>query len=265
MKKIYLEITNNCNLNCNFCLKNNRKKENMSLDDFKLILPKLKGYTNYLYFHVYGEPLMNPNINSLIDYASKDFKINITTNGYLINKIKNNKNIRQVNISLHSYDSKYKVSISDYLNNIINSVNSLKEYTFISYRIWVNNSYTKEILDYISNYYSVSVSTDSSIKLDNNVYLDFSNEFIWPELSNSVTINNGTCYGLRDHIGILVDGTIVPCCLDTRGIINLGNIYNDSLDDVLNSKRVINMVNGFKCNKRVEELCKKCNFLKNKK
>ncbi len=102
-KKIYVEITNNCNLNCSFCIKNSRPIESISIDRFKILLDKLKPYTDYLYFHILGEPLMHKSINELIDIASSNFNINITTNGYLINRIKDNKNIRQLNISLHSY------------------------------------------------------------------------------------------------------------------------------------------------------------------
>ena len=112
-KKIYLEITNNCNLNCSFCIKNNRQKKFMNIDDYKIILNKLKTYTKYLYFHVSGEPLLHPLINTFIDIGSKDYFINITTNGYLIKRIKDNHNIRQVNISMHSYDNKYKISLTE--------------------------------------------------------------------------------------------------------------------------------------------------------
>ena len=97
-KKVYIEITNNCNLSCDFCPHNKRKNEFITLDNFNIILDKLENYTKYLYLHVLGEPLLHPNINEIIDVASKRYKINITTNGYLIDKIKNNKNIRQINI-----------------------------------------------------------------------------------------------------------------------------------------------------------------------
>ena len=120
-KKIYVEITNSCNLNCDFCIKNKRDNKFISIDEFKLLLDKIKDYTNYLYFHVLGEPLLHPKINELIDIASNDFKINITTNGYLIDRIKDNKNIRQLNISLHSFDDKYKIKLIDYLNNIFDT------------------------------------------------------------------------------------------------------------------------------------------------
>ena len=47
-KKIYLEITNNCNLNCDFCIKNSRPNKYMIFEDFKTILSKLEPYTKYL-------------------------------------------------------------------------------------------------------------------------------------------------------------------------------------------------------------------------
>jgi MoaA/NifB/PqqE/SkfB family radical SAM enzyme len=101
-KKIYVEITNSCNLNCSFCIGHTRKKEFITIDKFKLLLDKIKNHTDYLYFHLMGEPLIHPYINDLIDIASNNFNTNITTNGYFIDRIKDNKHIRQINISLHS-------------------------------------------------------------------------------------------------------------------------------------------------------------------
>ena len=145
-KKIYVEITNACNLSCDFCIKNQRELKFMSEKEFKIILEKLKNHTKYLYFHVLGEPLMHPKINEFINLASLSYKVNITTNGYLIEKIKNNKNIRQLNISLHSYNSKYNINLDDYLNHIFEVVDTL-ENTFISYRLWVDSSNVDKVLN----------------------------------------------------------------------------------------------------------------------
>ena len=260
-KKIYIEVTNACNLNCNFCIKNNRKIEYITIKKFKLIIEKIKPYTDYLYFHVLGEPLLHPNINELINIASNNFKINITTNGYFISKIKDNKNIRQLNISLHSFDIKYKVDLNDYLNNIFNTIDNMKN-TYISLRLWVKSKWNNNIIDYINNRYNINI--DSNVKdhkINNHIFINNFHEFIWPDLNNNYYSEVGKCYGLKDHIGILVDGTVIPCCLDSRGIINLGNIYIEDLENLLNSKRVINIKNNFKCNKKIEELCKHCNFL----
>lgn len=263
-KKIYLEITNNCNLNCDFCIKNKRKKEYMKKSDFINILNKIKNHTNYLYFHLLGEPLMHPKINEFIDIASKDFKINITSNGYLIDRIKNNKNIRQLNISLHSYNDKYNISLDEYMNNIFNTIDILKKYTYISLRFWVRNKYSNEILKMINNRYNVSIDLNNikgNIKIEDNIFISKSKYFIWPSLDNDYYSEDGKCYALKDHIGILVDGTVVPCCLDSLGIIPLGNILKEELDVIIEKQRYKDMLDNFKNNKKYEELCKRCKFL----
>ena len=257
-KKVYIEITNNCNLNCKFCIHNSRKKEFMKQDDFMSILNKLKNYTKYVYLHILGEPLMHPEINELIDKASENFFVNITTNGYLINRIKENKNIRQINISLQSFDSSNGKSLKNYMNDIFSVVDNLKQNTYISYRIWVKNENTESILKILKSKYNFEIDETSNkcIKLENNVFLDFHEEFTWPSLDETNISEIGTCYALKDHIGILVDGTVVPCCLDSKGTIKLGNIYQDSLEDIINSRRYQNMLNGFLNNKNVKSFVK---------
>lgn len=262
-KKIYIEITNSCNLNCKFCIKNDRKIKFITIEEFNIILNKIHDYTDYLYFHILGEPLMHQNINELIDIASNNFKVNITTNGYLIEKIKDNKNIRQLNISLHSFDENYKVDLKTYLDNIFNSINNLVENdTYISLRLWIKNKYNEEIINYINKRYNLEINYNvENYKINDYIFINNFHEFIWPDLSNNYYCEEGTCYGLIDHIGILSDGTIVPCCLDTKGNINLGNIYKDSIDNILNTSRILNMINGFKNNTKCEELCKHCKFI----
>lgn len=264
-KKIYLEITNNCNLNCNFCAKNKRTKAFLDEEKFHIILDKIKPHTKYLYFHLMGEPLLHPKINEYIDYASKDFFINITTNGYLINKIKNNKNIRQLNISLHSFNE-FNITLEKYMNSIFESIDILSKQTYISLRLWVKNKDTINILNLINKKYNLSITLEDLenkkfIKIKDNVFINNFHEFIWPNLNNKKIYQKGTCYALIDHIGILVDGTIVPCCLDSEGTINLGNIFSSDINDIKNNKRYINMLEGFKNHKKCELLCKTCNFL----
>ena len=260
-KKVYLEITNNCNLDCSFCIKNNRHKKFMGLDEYKIILNKLKDYTKYLYFHVSGEPLLHPLINDFINLGSSDYFINITTNGYLIKRIIDNFNIRQINISLHSYSTKYNISLKDYMDNIFSVIDNLHGSTYFSLRFWVNNEYNEEIKKIIENKYNKKIEIKNGFEIIKNVFISINKEFIWPDLENNYYNEIGTCYALKDLLGILVNGDVVPCCLDANGIINLGNIYNDNLEDIINSDRYQNMLNGFKNNFKCEELCKKCNFL----
>lgn len=251
MKKVYIEVTNNCNLSCSFCAHNKRTPKYMSMEEFKIILKKLNGITKYLYLHVLGEPLMHPSINEMINEASKNYYVNITTNGYYLKKVIDNKNIRQINISLHSCTSNHE----KYLDNIFTCVDKLKKYTFINYRLWRGSD--EKIISILENKYKTKITT--KMKLEPNVFIDIDDGFTWP--GESISNDTGTCYALRDHFAILADGTITPCCLDANGAINLGNIFDSDINSVLESKRVKDMVEGFRCKKLVEELCQHCDFI----
>lgn len=258
-KKIHLEITNICNLKCSFCPSNRRKKEEMSLDTFKEILPRLKDYTDYLYFHLMGEPLVHSHINEFIDLATVKFgfKINITTNGYLINKIENNTNIHQLNISLQAIKNDEEIDI--YLQNIFTAVDKLHKHgTIIVYRLWNEQASSKKIIEKLEKYYKTNLNGNN--KIQDNIYLDREIPFVWPDLNNNYYNEECSCMGLRSHIGILVNGDIVPCCLDYNGTITLGNILNDKIDDILKGKRAKNMQENFLNNKKCEEFCRHCNF-----
>lgn len=260
-KKIYIEITNSCNLSCTFCLISSRKKSQINLKQFKYILNQVKPYTKYLYFHVLGEPLIHKDINKFIDYASKDFFVNITTNGYLINNI-DTSNIRQINISLHSYNIKYKKSLDDYLNDIFMFQKKYSTSTYINYRLWIENENYSEIIKKISEHYNVYIPDNFiNIKLTKNVYLNSSSKFTWPEDNDSKTFYQGNCYALKDHIAVLSNGDVTACCLDGNGTLSFGNIFKRSLNEIISSDDFIKMKNDLKNGKRTNKMCQKCNFL----
>jgi len=134
-KKIYIEITNICNLKCSFCSSSNRNKKEMSLNEFDSILKKINDYTDYIYLHVKGEPLIHRDLDGILSLCEKyDKKVCITTNGVFLKDrldiINKYDNIYQINISLHSENSK-----NNYLDDIFYGVDNLK-YPYISYRFW---------------------------------------------------------------------------------------------------------------------------------
>ena len=268
-KKIYIEITNACNLNCPFCIKNQRKTIYMTIDNYKLIIDKIKDYTKEIYLHILGEPLLHKNIIEFIEYASNsNLLVNITTNGYLINNLNNNQNIHRLNLSLHSYNEIYKVDLNTYLDNIFNTIDNIKNNTFVSLRLWVGNKNTDNILNYINKRYNININNlenNTKTKITNNLIIDTFHEFIWPDLNNNYYNEVGKCQGLIDHIGVLSDGTIIPCCLDSKGIINLGNIYEENIDKILDKDIVKEMIEGFKKGYKCQELCKHCSFLETNK
>lgn len=265
-KKIYLEITNQCNLSCPFCIKHKRTPRYLTLQEFKSILVKIQKHTKFLYFHLLGEPFLHPLINEFIEEANHDFQVNITTNGYLLNNLHTNK-IRQLNISLHSFDEKYGLSLENYINNIINKCEGLKN-TYIAYRFWVNGINNQRILDIINEHYQSQIKL-SEIKgsycIKDKIYISTDEEFNWPDINNDLMIKQGFCQALKDHLGILVDGTVVPCCLDAKGDINLGNIFNEDLAEIILGERYQNLKKSIHNNKRDEVLCQNCSYKINNK
>lgn len=268
-KKIYIEITNICNLNCSFCSKDNRIKESISLTNMEELLKKINDYTDYVYLHVKGEPLLHPKLKEILDLCEKYHKkVNITTNATLIKEkesILNHSAIRQINLSVHSENKKV-----NYLEEIFEVVDKLKDKNIV-YRFWTmeDNNLSKEfteLVEKIINHYKLSpeivekIKTDNNIKINSNTYVNKANQFVWPNINNDYYNDKGYCYALKDQLAILVDGTVVPCCLDSDGIINLGNIYSNTLEDIINSSRYQKMRSGF-CNRKVtEELCKHCSY-----
>ena len=98
-----------------------------------------------------------------------------------------------------------------------------------------------------------------SIRLASKILVHFDNYFEWPSLTNKI-YGDGTCQGLQSHIAILASGKVVPCCLDCDGIIELGDLHDESLESILKSSRAVKMLEGFKEGKATEELCQKCSY-----
>lgn len=278
--KVYIEITNVCNLRCSFCPEPKKEKRFISVDEFETIIKKISDYTDLVCFHIKGEPLLNQNLDKFLSICEKyHLKVNITTNGLLLEKwievFKNPNSLRQLNISLHSVEQNENIDEEKYLKYIFDSVENIRESSdiIISYRLWnlnslANNKMNKKILNEIEKFYKIKkiekrARKEKFIELESNVFLNQDYRFVWPDINGKIINEKGKCYGLRNQLGILSDGTIVPCCLDSNGDIPLGNIFEiDSLEEVINSKRSINLVDGFKKCELRENLCKTCGFIK---
>ena len=268
-KKVYIEITNNCNLNCSFCSPVTREKKFMTKEQFEHILKEIHKVTNVIYLHVKGEPLLHPNLVDFIKLAEKyHLTVHLTTNGILfpklVDSLKDCKALHKINFSLHCEQNN-----KNYEENIFKSVEKLSKDTVVIYRLWTlkNNKLDKkstEIVEKLKNYYNLSTETVEKLKNENNVkisstiYVDKDNEFKWPEITSHKSC--GYCYALKTQIAILVDGTVVPCCLDSNGIINLGNIFNETIEEIEKSSRYKNLKKSLQDRKPTEKLCQSCTF-----
>jgi len=289
-KRIYVEITNVCNLACSFCPKSKRAPKFMEPESFLEVLDQIKPYTDYIYFHVKGEPLLHPQIDKLLDISGeKGIRVNITTNGTLIDQVKEKligkPALRQINFSLHSVIDLNKeancgiVRSEEYLEKIFSFIRQQKSCSNLisSLRLWnlersepsdgtVMNSGNRKLLEMIEKEFELDYQIDEStvpargIKLDERVYLNRDYLFQWPDINLKEETHTGFCHGLRDQIAILADGNVVPCCLDGEGVIDLGNVFSTDFSEIIGSERAAGILKGFSQRKAVEELCRKCGY-----
>lgn len=281
-KKVYIEITSVCNLACSFCPPTARAKGLIKVEQFNKILDEIRPHTKYIYLHVKGEPLLHPRIDQLLDAAhEKGFKVNITTNGTLIkknfHKLLGKPALRQINFSLHSFDGhEGSENREKYLGDILHFVREVQQHNvLISYRLWnlqqnevsdVVARRNRETLEMLEQEYNLDylieerVEPGKGIKIGRNIYLNQDHEFRWPSLLEPEDSSKGFCHALRSHAAILVDGTVVPCCLDGEGVINLGNVHETSFSDIVEGERANRLVDGFSRREAVEELCRKCGY-----
>lgn len=282
-KKFYIEITNVCNLKCRFCPETKRSPEFMKIEVFHKILEQIKEHTEYIYLHVKGEPLLHPQIHEFLDLSyEKGFKVNITTNGTLLDQVKDKiiqkKSLRQMNISLHSFDAnENSTDMDEYLNSILCFTReaNLNTEIIVALRLWnldennitnIKKQRNRHILQVIEKEFNLpykieeTISPGRGIKIADRIYLNGASEFKWPNLNEGAECDKGYCYALKNQVAILVDGTVVPCCLDGEGVINLGNIHEKNFSQIIQEERAINISTGFSRREVVEELCRKCDY-----
>lgn len=267
--KVYVEITNICNMNCSFCHGHKRAPRQMNKEEFTLILDKLTDQTGYLYYHLMGEPLTHPLLSEFIQLAGeRGYKSIITTNGTLLNKRGKEllaAGVHKVNISVHSFEQgtdeeqhRYLCELADFAGE------AAKCGTIVVFRLWNKgfdggkNENALHILK--ENIPGEWIENTRGIRICDKIYLEWGERFEWPDCNAEIKGNKYFCYGLKDQFGILSDGTVVPCCLDSEGTIHLGNIFTEDLDTILNSSRAINMVEGFRRGEASEDLCKRCGY-----
>lgn len=267
--RVYVEITNLCNRNCSFCPGTGRPGRMMTAGEFRTVAEKLVGTTNYLYYHLMGEPLTHPALPEMIGIASDlGFKSAITTNGTLLRERGQaliEAQVYKVNISVHSFEDG---SDEDYVNYIGGCLDFARRAaqagTLVVLRLWNNgcdggrNERTVAMIR--DAFLEPWVENPRGIRVAQRVYLEHADRFAWPDVEAPDQGNHVFCYGLRDHFGILSDGRVVPCCLDREGVITLGNIFDQGIEDILSNPRAKAMLDGFSCRKATEELCRKCGY-----
>ena len=269
-RKVYLEISNICNLNCRFCPGTKRAKKALTEEELAVLLPKIRPYTDYLYFHLMGEPLLHPKLERFLKMAGEyGFKVILTTNGTLLKKqqemLLRSPALHKINISLHAFEANdLAVPFETYLSDCFAFGNASAGQKLVVYRLWNQggeDTQNREILDAMHRYFPEDwVQERHGIRIADRTYLEYGDKFDWPDLTAAEGDSRVFCYGLRDQLGVLCDGTVVPCCLDHDGDLALGNLLTQDMEEILNSPRAKAIYEGFSNREATEELCRKCGY-----
>ena len=267
--RVYIEITNICNMSCSFCHGHSRRHGFMTEEDFSEILRKLEGQTKYIYYHLMGEPLLHEKLTVFLNKAAeKGFHSVITTNGTLLKEKGDaliSSGVYKVNISLHSQEQKGPAAREEYLRQVISFADKAsKAGIIVVMRLW-NKGFDEGRNDGILELLRGSLCGEwtentRGIRIRDKLHLEWGDRFEWPDKDAPIENEEVFCYGLRDHFGILCDGSVVPCCLDSEGELTLGNIFTEDINDILGCPSAESMREGFEKRKAVKNLCRRCGY-----
>lgn len=268
-RKVYLEISNVCNLSCSFCPGTKRQKRIMQPRVLALLLPKLRPYTDYLYFHLMGEPLFHPHLAECLALAAGEgFRVILTTNGTLLSRnywLLEAPGLHKVNISLHAFEANdLAIPFRQYLCECLSFAKAAAGKKLVTLRLWNSGGQEElngQILEALHAAFPGEwVPERKGTRLADGIYLEHGDKFDWPDLTAEDGGDALFCYGLRDQLGVLADGTVVPCCLDHEGDIALGNLFRQDLSEILESPRAKALYEGFSNRHATEALCRKCGY-----
>lgn len=273
MKKAYVEITNRCNLRCAFCPGTKRAMRAMTTEEFAMVLDKLRPRVRYVYLHVMGEPLLHQQLGELLGIAAaREMQVCITTNGTLLPQQTETllaaRSLHKISVSLHSFEGNSGAVAQErrYLEDVWGfAVRAAARGVICALRLWNEGgmeSRNGAILAFLrekTGQESWPEPRRGSFKLAERLYLERAEKFDWPDLDAERT-DTQFCYALRDQLGVLCDGTVVPCCLDHEGEISLGNLFSQELDEILEGPRAVALREGFSRRRPAEELCRRCGY-----
>ncbi|KPA17014.1 radical SAM protein, partial [Candidatus Magnetomorum sp. HK-1] len=258
-----IETILGCDLKCPECAVGGdfitRNKKSMSFENFKIIADKIRPYCQYLYLHIWGEPILNKNIFKMIEYAAPFTKTNISTNGQSVS------------------EEKAVLLIKSGVSDIIVSIDGLTQQVYEKYRVGGNlnkATSTLKMLQHFNMKYGKKVNiTPQFIVMKHNYHeiesfkqfcgslgltplfkapyirhvqsqFSFSDDkrFQRPSYPDIHSLKAGMCgcKSVQNVFNILLDGSVVACCHDYDKFTFFGNIFNKNVRQIWNSEKFRN-------------------------
>ena len=264
----------------------------MSSELFERCIGEAAKQAQNVYFHILGEPTLHPGfVHYLKALEASPLKLNLTTNGTTIARVGNHllesKALRQVNFSTHAFGELETGLAEKHLQDVLDFCQMTlvkRPDLYINLRLWNagefpdadrQKAWNQFLIAQIARTFGLDgndfpdlehfCSRHKSFPVKGRLYLHQDSRFAWPTQNGTEPTNEnkpakGTCHALETHVGILHDGRVVACCLDHQGIITLGNIQEQSLEQVLKSPLAKKMREGFEKHELRHPLCKSCSY-----
>ncbi|WP_104696879.1 MULTISPECIES: radical SAM/SPASM domain-containing protein [unclassified Helicobacter] len=268
-KKIYIELSDICGLKCSFCPSQKGIRGEMSKELFIKIVDQIRGKCKYVCLHILGDPCRIKNLQEYLEILKNaNLSVDLVTSGFYL-KSKDfliQPPIHQIAFSLDAGFDKNNKKHPDYLQKILDFCAFKMSYpskVFINLRIQdttLNLLPLQDIFKFFNKEIPRNLKAFERIKLEEYIFLNITKTFEWPSVKKEALQDYKVCHALKDQVGILSNGIVVPCCMDTQGDIALGSLWDDSLEEVLSTDRARKIKEGFRNHRAIEDLCKKCLF-----
>lgn len=243
----------------------------MGLELFERVCLQVAPLTQSVTFHLLGDPLYLKNFPSYLQIAQKYYlSVEIVTSGLYLSKfplsLLLSSPIKQISISLSALENlreEIKERVVSECLGLIKAHQEGKSQVYINLRMHADKL-NHSLAHRLTQYFGVEndLQKVGRVRLAYKVFLVLTKSFEWvrAEQGDKRGEVKKKCYGLLSQIAILSNGVVVPCCIDCDGGIELGSIKEQSLEEILDSKRAGEIVEGFKRGVAIEEQCKRCTY-----
>jgi radical SAM protein with 4Fe4S-binding SPASM domain len=284
---IMIEPCNICNLTCSGCVTGIKHEkaiepQMLNLEQFKKIFDQCKEYVFNISLYNWGEPFLNKDIFSIVDYAtSNKCAVTAHSNFNIFDESMAEKAIlsRLTHIYLaidgatqETY-GKYREGgdLSRVFKNIEMLVSKKKEKRSIfpiltwRYLIFPHNVHEIELAKRKSKQLNIDAFEVCYANLDNIATFGIEKRYDLAT-GNIMTFTSNFCNSLWDTLIIYPNGSVIPCCQSFRKIDIFGNVNGSSIREVWNNSNFVNMrktISTKKIGKGIRHPCRECKVIEN--
>lgn len=288
-EKIYIEISDYCGLKCGFCPSANieQRRGAMDLELFEKICYEIRSHTKRVCLHILGDPLGVKDFISYVEILKKyHLAVELVTTGLFLQEwhfeLLTQKPFVQVAFSLSAFLANENLLKKRHLEQILKfcAFNlSQNSPIFVNLRLHSDDIFADSVkfrvlCGFVSRFFGLDSNVfmeslkKGRVRLGAKVFANPKTSFEWEQSSGVKTYRLKAqksnikvfCYGAIKQFGILSNGNVVPCCIDHGGKTSFGNVREQGIREILQSKKFVDFALALKHGKAPCELCEKCGY-----